>query len=59
MMKLIEKHLILQNVQCDIEDFKALQNVGRVQRSEGLFCSMLSDPRPVVICYYFHYLPGN
>ena len=20
---------------------------------------MLSDPRPVVICYYFHYLPGN
>ena len=35
------------------------KNVGRVQRSEGLLCSMLSDPRPVVICYYFHYLPWN
>ena len=58
-MKLIEKHLILQNVQSDIEDLKALQNVGRVQRSEGLSCSMLSVPRPAVICYYFHYLPGN
>ena len=20
---------------------------------------MLSDPKPVVICYYFHYFPGN
>ena len=58
-MKLIEKRLILKNVQCDIEDFKALQNVGRVQRSEGMFCSMLSDLKPVVICFYFQYFPGN
>ena len=58
-MKLIEKHLILQNVQCDIKDFKALQNVGRVQRSKELFRSKLSDPKPVVMCYYFHYFPGN
>ena len=58
-MKLIEKHLILSNVQCNIKDFKALQNVGRVQRSEELFRSMLSDPKPVVICYCFHSFPGN
>ena len=30
------------------------QNFARVYRSEGLFCSMLSDPITVVICYYFH-----
>ena len=58
-MKLIEKHLIVSNVQCDIKDFKAPQNVGRVQKSEGLFCSMLSDPKPVAICCKFHYFPGN
>ena len=58
-MKLIEKRLILKNVQCDIEDFKALQNVRRVQRSEGMFCSMLSDPKPVVIFFYFQYFPEN
>ena len=46
-------------VQCDIEDFKPLQNVCRVQTSDGLFHSMLSDHKPVIICCYFHYFTEN
>ena len=34
----------------DSEDFKAPQNLGRVQASEGMFCSIVSDRKPVVIC---------
>ena len=67
----IEKLASIWSHQIDVTDWEtldslkrtvwhlALQNVGRVQRSEGLFCSMLNDPKPVVICYYFHYFPGN